>query len=99
MQLDHPSLPPLAIVFAFATLNESIIEYLFGTVKSLHPYLSLLSLLSAIFLCFAYQVNVFISLLGQGSGSPFMDFLLSGFIISRVSNFVNDLVQKFLESK
>ncbi|TSC86830.1 MAG: Uncharacterized protein G01um10147_705 [Microgenomates group bacterium Gr01-1014_7] len=90
---------PLAIVFAFATLNESIIEYLVGSVKEVRPYLPLIALATAIFLCFTYQINIFSSLLGLDSGNPFLDFLLSGFIISRGSNFVNDFVQKFLGSK
>lgn len=90
---------PLALVFAFSTLNESIIEYLFGNVKALHPYLPLLALASAIFLTFTYQINIFSMLLGLESGNPFLDFLLSGFIISRGSNFVNDFVRRVLGSK
>jgi len=90
---------PLAVVFAFSTLNESIIEYLFGSVEALHPYLPLLALASAIFLTFTYQINILSTLLGLDSGNPFLDFLLSGFIISRGSNFVNDFVRRVLGSK
>ncbi len=97
--MDHPGLPPIAIIFAFATLNESIIEYLIGSVKEVRPYLSLIALATAIFLTFTYQVNIISMLFGVDSGHPFMDFLLSGFIISRGSNFVNDFAQKALGSK
>ncbi len=90
---------PWAVVFAFSALNESIIEYVFGNVKALHPYLPLISLLSAVFLTFMYQVDVFALLFGVQSTSPFLDFLLSGFIISRGSNFVNDFAQRVLRSK
>lgn len=93
------NLSPLVVVFVFSTLNESIIEYSFGNVSKLHPYLPLLTLATAIFLTFAYQVNIFSLLLGIESSSPFLDFLLSGFIISRASNFINDLAQKILGSK
>lgn len=89
----------VTVILAFTTLNESIIEYLFGSVKELHPYLPLLSLSSGIFLAFLYQVNIFNAVLGVQSGSPFLDFLLSGFIISRGSNFVNDFVRRVLGSK
>ena len=92
-------MPPVAVVFAFATLNESIIEYLVGSVKEIRPFLPLIALSTAVFLCFTYQINIFSMLLGLDSGNPFLDFLLSGFIISRGSNFVNDFVQKFLGSK
>lgn len=97
--MDHLSFSPIAAVFAFSTLNESIIEYLFGSVESLHPYLPLLALATAVFLTFTYQINIFFMLLGLDSGNQFLDFLLSGFIISRGSNFVNDFVRRVLGSK
>lgn len=97
--MENFNFSPIAVVFAFSALNESLIEYLFGSVKVLRPYLPLLALATAIFLTFSYQINIFNMLLGTGSNSPFLDFLLSGFIISRGSNFVNDFVQKVLSSK
>ncbi len=90
---------PLAVIFAFSTLNESIIEYFFGSVTVLRPYLPILALAIAVFLTFTYQINIFSSLLGIQSNNPFLDFLLSGFIISRGSNFINDFVRKILGSK
>jgi len=97
--LDQLSFSPLAVVFVFSTLNESIIEYLFGSIQTLRSYLPLLALASAILLTFTYQINVFSTLLGIQSNSPFLDFLLSGFLISRGSNFLNDFVRKVLGSK
>lgn len=97
--MDSLNFSPLAVIFAFTTLNEAIIEYFFGSVKQIRPYLPLLALLSAIILAFVYEVNIFVSLLGLSSNSPFLDYILSGFIISRGSNFVNDFVQKVLGSK
>lgn len=97
--MDQHLITPLAAVFAFSTLNESVIEYMFGSVRALRPYLPLLALASATFLTFTYQINIFTTLLGVQSNSPFLDFLLSGFIISRGSNFLNDFVQKVLGSK
>lgn len=90
---------PLAVVLTFSALNESIIEYLLGNVAQIKPYLPLISLFFAILLTFAYQVNIFALIFGTMSNSPFLDFLLTGFIISRVSNFINDLAQKLLGSK
>lgn len=97
--MDQFNLSPLAVIFAFATLNESIIEYLFGSVKQLRAYLPLIALATGVFLTFTYQINIFSVLLGIESNSPFLDFLLSGFIISRGSNFINDIAQKVLGSK
>lgn len=97
--MDNLNLSPLAIIFAFTTLNEAIIEYVFGSVKELHPYLPLIALSSGIFLAFLYQINIFSLVLNLQSGSPFLDFLLSGFIISRGSNFINDFARRILGSK
>lgn len=96
--MDQLNLSPLAIIFAFSTLNESIIEYLFGSIQQLRPYLPLLALATAILLTFTYQINIFRVLLGVESNN-FLDYLLSGFIISRGSNFVNDFVRRVLGSK
>ena len=87
------------VVLIFTTLNEAIIEYLVGSIQALKPYIPLLSLASAILLTFAYQVSLFNVLLGTEIISPFLEFLLSAFIIARLSNYLNDLVQKFLGSK
>lgn len=97
--MEGLNISPLAVVFAFSTLNESIIEYLFGSIEPLRPYLPLLALITATLLTFTYQINIFTSLLGLQSGIPFLDYLLSGFIISRGSNFVNDFVRRVLGSK
>lgn len=86
-------------VLILTTLNEAVIEYLVGSVQVLRPYLPLLSLATAILLTFAFQVSLFNLTLGTEINSPFWEFLLSAFIIARLSNYLNDLVQKFLGSK
>ncbi|MBI4036005.1 hypothetical protein HY383_03570 [Candidatus Daviesbacteria bacterium] len=87
------------VIFIFVTLNEAIIEYLLGSVRQLKPYIPLLSLAIAILLTFGYQVSLFNIFLGTEILNPFWDFLLSAFIIARLSNYLNDAVQKFLGSK
>lgn len=87
------------VVLIFTVLNEAIIEYLAGNIASLKPYIPLLSLMTAILLIFAYQVSLFNVLLGTEITSPFLEFLLSAIIFARLSNYLNDLVQKFLGSK
>ncbi|MBI2314679.1 hypothetical protein HYU93_01300 [Candidatus Daviesbacteria bacterium] len=87
------------VIFIFVTLNEAIIEYLLGNIQELKPYIPLLSLATAILLTFGYSVSLFNIFLGTEVINPFFDFLLSAFIIARLSNFLNDAVQKFLGSK
>ncbi len=87
------------IIFIFTALNEAVIEYLVGGVKELKPYISLLSLATAILLTFSFGVSLFSVFFGTQIQSPFWEFLLSAFIIARLSNYLNDFVQKFLGSK
>lgn len=86
-------------IFIFVVLNEALIEYLCGSVKSLKPYLPLLSLAVAIILVFSFRVSVFNIFLKLPVTHPFMEFLLSALLISRLSNYLNDFVQKFLGAK
>lgn len=92
------SLEIFFIILFFASLNEAIIEYLCGNIENIHPYTPLLSLAMAILLTFSFQLSIF-ALLGIKTGSPFFEFLFSAFVVARLSNFINDLAQKFLGSK
>lgn len=92
-------MPSWLVIFIFVVLNEAIIEYLLGGVSGLRPYIPLLSLATAILLTFGYSVSLFNIFLGTPVINPFFDFLLSAFIIARLSNYLNDAVQKFLGSK
>ncbi|MBI2330376.1 hypothetical protein HYU94_03220 [Candidatus Daviesbacteria bacterium] len=87
------------VVFILTVLNEALIEYLVGSVQVMKPYLPLLSLATAILLTFGFGVSLFNVFLGIEIRSPFWEFLLSAFIIARLSNYLNDFVQKFLGSK
>lgn len=89
----------LLIVLIFTTLNEALVEYLVGSIKVLRPYISLISLVTAIFLTFIYRVDLFHIILGIDVVNSFLGLLLSAFIIARLSNYLNDFVQKFLRSK
>lgn len=89
----------LIILFVFVVLNEAIIEYLFSSVDELKNYLGLLSLGFAVLLTFSYQLNLITIALGVHASLPLVDYLLSGFVIARLSNFVNDLASRFLKSK
>jgi len=50
----------------------------------------LVSMLVGVTLCFAYQVGIFTSL-GLRSNYPFVDYLVSGIIISQGSNALSEL--------
>lgn len=87
------------VVLLLTILNEAVIEYLVGNIQTLRIYIPLLSLATAILLTFAFQVSLFNVLLGTVIRSPFWEFLLSAIIIARLSNYLNDLAQKYFGSK
>lgn len=93
------NLSSLGLVLMFATLNESFIEYFFGSMEKLRPYLPTLALASGVFLAVMYNINLFSLFFGLESMSSILDNILSGFVISRGSNFVNDFARKALGSK
>lgn len=86
-------------VLFFVTLNEALIEYFFGSMQSLKPYLPLVGLTIAILLTFTYNVNILRIVLDIQTTSPFLDLVFSSFVIARLSNFINDFAQKILGSK
>jgi hypothetical protein len=87
------------VVLILTILNEAVIEYLIGNIQALRTYIPLLSLATAILLTFAFQVSLFNIFLQTDIRSPFWEFLLSAIIIARLSNYFNDLAQKYLGSK
>lgn len=86
-------------VFIFAVLNEALLEYFLGNNQKLKPFLPLISLLTSILLTFGFQMDLFTLVLGFQSYNPFWTLLFSAFIIARVSNYLNDFVQKVLGGK
>lgn len=92
-------LSPLLAVLFFAVLNEALIEYFFGSMRNLKPYLPLIGLTLAILLTFAFNINILRIVLGIETTSSFLDLTFSSFVIARLSNFVNDFAQKILGSK
>ena len=63
----------LIVILIFVVLNEAIIEYFIGNIKSLRIYIPLLSLATAILLAFGYQVSLFHIFLGTEVINPFFD--------------------------
>jgi hypothetical protein len=98
---------PLAISLTLAFLNESMVEYLFGTVfdkvPSLEPYRWLLMYVAAatgVGMAFYYQLDL-ISLIQQGvlglelaPVTP-IGMVLTGLGIGRGANYLNDFVSRF----
>ena len=97
--MENLQLWALSTVFVFALLNEAIIEYMFGNIVLLRPFLPLLGLALSILITFMYQINIVSLILGVQTNTPFLDILFTAFIIARLSNLINDFVRKVIGSK
>lgn len=84
------------IVF-LSTLIEGLLTYLFGEKDenaAPRKYLRYVSLALGVVLAFAYNVRI-PQMLGIMATSPIVDYFISGIIIGRGSNYVNDLFSHF----
>lgn len=97
----------LVILGLLAFLVESLVEYfvgvIFAKVTKLAPYTWVQIYVAAAFgiaLCLSFKIDI-IALAAQGAGvapwsSSIVGMILTGLIISRGSNFLHDLVSRFL---
>jgi hypothetical protein len=79
-------------ILLLAVIVESFVEYAFGKVKPLKNYLLYISLAFGIVVSIAYRVDVIDYLVGIQSPIPYFGYILSGLLIGRGSNYINDLV-------
>jgi hypothetical protein len=81
-------------IFVLAFINEGTVAYLFEKQAWAKKYLLYISMLTAIALSFAYQANIF-SVLGLQIASVYLwvDWLVTGIVIGRGSNYLNTLVE------
>lgn len=77
-----------------ATFVEGTVEYLFAKNVKVQPYLQYLALGFGIVVAIAYKVDI-LGQFGLVSAYPFVGYVVSGLIIGRGSNYVNDLVTSF----
>lgn len=77
-----------------ATVIEGLVEYLFGEVDAVKPYLKYVALAFGIVAAFAYNLDL-LAYLGMSAAFPFVGNVISGLIIGRGSNYVNDIISAF----
>lgn len=77
-------------------LTEGMVEYVFGNIPKLKPFLMYIALIVGVALAAVYRVDILASL-GLVSPVPWVGFVISGLIIGRGSNYVNDIVSLYRE--
>lgn len=86
------SFQSLLAVFVFAMFVESVTEYFFSGVEVLKPYLHWIALALGVIICVLYGIDIFKMLLNIESPVPYVGMILTGIIISRGANYLNDFV-------
>lgn len=74
-----------------ATFIEGLITYLFGDYEGTKPYLRYIALALGVGLAIIYKVNI-PAMLGLEAIAPVASFVLSGIVIGRGSNYLNDVL-------
>jgi hypothetical protein len=81
------------ILFIFAILVEALISMTVGDIVTPKWVKKVASIVLGVGVCIVYRVGL-IALLGVEGGIPMVDFILTGVIISRGSNFLNDILTR-----
>lgn len=81
------------ILFIFAILVEAIINMTIGDIATPKWVKKVASIVLGIGVCIVYKVGL-IALLGVEGGVPLVDYIATGIIISRGSNFLSDLLTR-----
>ena len=79
-----------------ATLIEGLIQFVAGDNDDLisRPWIRYVSLGIGVLVAIAYQVSI-PELVGISSPFPYIDFIVTGVVIGRGSNYLNDIVGAF----
>jgi len=81
------------ILFIFAILVEAVINMTIGDITTPKWVKKVASIVLGIGVCIVYKVGL-IALLGVEGGIPVVDYVATGIIISRGSNFLSDLLTR-----
>lgn len=81
-----------------ATFVEGTVEYIFSDSAAAKPYLKYIALAVGVGVSLAYNLDI-LAALGIVSPIPFVGAVISGLIIGRGSNYLNDFVTSFQKPK
>lgn len=87
----------IGILF-LATFVEGLVTYLFAKEGQTQPILKYVALAIGVVLAVAYQIDI-LAMVGLYSAIPLVSFIVSGIVIGRGSNYVNDAVSMLRGNK
>lgn len=80
-------------VFALAILVEGIVEYFVSNPEKAQPWLKYVAAILGILVCVVYKVDLIASL-GITTAIPYVGSVITGLVIGRGSNYLNDFITK-----
>lgn len=80
-----------ALLF-LTTLVEGFTEYVFGFSETMKPFLKYIALVLGVAAALVYKVDILAQFAGLTTTFPYVGSIISGLIIGRGSNYLNDLV-------
>ena len=86
-------LETLTIAFTLAILVEGLIEYFVAKKDTSQPWLKYVAAGVGVFVCVVYKVDILASL-GAVTAIPHVGSVLTGLIVGRGSNYLNDFISK-----
>lgn len=88
----------VAGLFFLATLVEGLIQYVAGEKERPRPYLRYVSLALGVVLAVAYKLDI-PAIAGISADYAVVNYVVSGIIIGRGSNYLNDIISHFKKSE
>ena len=89
----------LAGIILLAVIVEGVITYLFGKSENdSREWIKYLSLAFGVAIAIAYQVNI-PAMAGLETPFPYVGYIVSGLVIGRGSNYLNDILGKLKSFK
>lgn len=81
----------LVSILFLAALNEGMVEYIFAQYETMKPYLKYVALAGGILIAVFYNIDI-PAMLGITSKYTLVNQILSGLMLGRGSNYVNDAI-------
>ena len=89
----------ITAILIMAVLVEAVITYIkTWVVNKEFKWPMFLSAVLSIVICIAYRLDIPLAV-GIGSNIPFVGMIITGVLISRGSNYINDLLKKITSGK
>jgi hypothetical protein len=84
----------LSSIIFLTVFIEGFVEFLFAPFSKLKPYLGYVALLFGVGLTITYQIDL-LAMVGITTAHTIISYAISGLIIGRGSNYLNDIITKF----